>query len=77
MSNDPRRITQLLKGWGEGPADDSEALMSAVYEQLRRIAARQFAGESDGHTLQPTALVHEAFLQLGEADLEFNDPIRD
>ncbi|HMB37810.1 MAG TPA: ECF-type sigma factor [Wenzhouxiangellaceae bacterium] len=73
MDNDPRQITQLLKQWGNDQARVREALMPMVYEQLRRIAARQFAGEGGGHTLQPTALVNEAFLQLEGSTLDFND----
>ena len=64
MESDPRQITQLLKQWGSDQERVREALMPMVYEHLRRIAARQFASESGGHTLQPTALVNEAFLQL-------------
>ncbi|HKL51301.1 MAG TPA: ECF-type sigma factor [Wenzhouxiangellaceae bacterium] len=73
MENEPRQITQLLKQWGSDQARVREALMPMVYEHLRRIAARQFAGESSAHTLQPTALVNEAFLQLEGGTLDFND----
>lgn len=73
MENDPRQITQLLKQWGSDRERVREALMPMVYEHLRRIAARQFAGESGAHTLQPTALVNEAFLQLEGGTLDFND----
>ncbi|MBX9578921.1 MAG: RNA polymerase subunit sigma, partial [Gemmataceae bacterium] len=40
----------------------------AVYDELRRLAAAHLAGERPGHTLNPTALVHEAYLKLGDAD---------
>lgn len=73
MENDPRQITQLLKQWGSDRDGVREALMPMVYEHLRRIAARQFSGESGAHTLQPTALVNEAFLQLEGSTLDFND----
>ena len=73
MESDPRQITQLLKQWGSDQERVREALMPMVYEHLRRIAARQFASESGGHTLQPTALVNEAFLQLEGSTLDFND----
>src|SRR5262245_5432429 len=43
----------------------AEELLSAVYHELRRLAAHKLAGESPGLTLQPTALVHEAWLRLG------------
>lgn len=73
MGNDPRQITQLLKQWNSDRQRVREALMPMVYAHLRRIAARQFSGEAGGHTLQPTALVHEAFMQLEGSDLDFND----
>ena len=73
MGKQPEQITQLLKQWDSGSNRIREALMPLVYEHLRRIAARQFAGESAGHTLQPTALVNEAFLQLEGSNLDFND----
>lgn len=73
MSEATQTITRLLQKWGQGQSEVHEALMPLVYEQLRSIAARQFAAESEGHTLQPTALVHEAFMQLHAADLDFND----
>ena len=47
--------------------------MAIVYPQLRAIAQRQLTHESDGHTLQPTALVHEAYLRLIDADIEWED----
>ena len=46
--------------------DDARALLDAVYEELRRLAYREMAGEPIGLTLQPTALVHEVFLRLGK-----------
>lgn len=73
MGTESRQITQLLKKWRHGGDDGGEPLMSLVYEHLRRIASRQFSGEAGGHTLQPTALVNEAFLQLERSDLDFND----
>lgn len=73
MASETQRITQLLRAWRNDRDGVSEALMTAVYDHLRRIAARQFAGENNVHTLQPTALVHEAFLQIEGAELDFND----
>ena len=61
--NDVTRILQAIRA-GEARAGD--ALMSAVYAELRRIAGAKMAREQPGHTLQPTALVHEAWLRLGE-----------
>ena len=52
-------------------ADD--AMMNAVYEELRKLAARRMAAEPAGQTLQPTALVHEAWLRLSKADASVED----
>lgn len=60
-------ITQLLgeaAGGGTGGADASNRLMSLVYDELRRMAAAEMARESPGRTLQPTALVNEAYMRL-------------
>jgi RNA polymerase sigma factor (TIGR02999 family) len=50
-----------------------DELMAAVYEDLRRVARRHMRRERAGHTLQTTALVHEAFLRLADADLPWQD----
>ena len=58
-------LTQILAGAsGERPADVANKLMPLVYDELRELAARYLRGERRGHTLQPTALVHEAFMRL-------------
>ena len=57
-------ITLVLKSIGRGEGAASEQLLPLVYDELRRLAAARMARESAGHTLQPTALVHEAWLQL-------------
>lgn len=57
-------VTVLLAEWGRGNANALNALLPLVYAELRRIAAHQLRGERDGHTLQPTALVHELYLRL-------------
>lgn len=57
-------VTQLLHAWGAGDPAALDALVPVVYAELRRIAARAMRGESVGHTLQPTALVGEAYLRL-------------
>ena len=59
-----RQVTALLDAWSEGDPDALEELMPLVYDELHRIASRQFRREGDGHTLQPTAVVHETFLRL-------------
>jgi RNA polymerase sigma factor (TIGR02999 family) len=60
----PARITQLLVAWGEGHDEALTELMPHVYDELRRIASGHLRHEIAGHTLQPTALVHEAYLRL-------------
>jgi RNA polymerase sigma factor (TIGR02999 family) len=58
-------VTELLRAWGAGDAQACEALVPLVYAELRRQAGRALRREGEGHTLQPTALVHEAWLRLG------------
>jgi RNA polymerase sigma factor (TIGR02999 family) len=57
-------VTQILDAVGAGEAQAAETLLPLVYEELRRLAAAKMAKESPGQTLQPTALVHEAWLRL-------------
>ncbi len=57
-------VTQLLIDWNNGDPAALDRLMPAVYDELHRRAQRFMARERRGHTLQPTALVHEAFLHL-------------
>ncbi len=66
MAHAPGEVSRLLAEGGLGRSDDLDRLMPLVYRELRRIATRQMRGERAGHTLQPTALVHEAFLRLVE-----------
>jgi RNA polymerase sigma factor (TIGR02999 family) len=60
----PGEVTRLLIAWNEGDRAAVERLMPLVYGELRRIAERQFRRERAGHTLQPTAVVHEAYFRL-------------
>jgi len=57
-------LTELLRAWGAGDAGAGEALVPLVYAELRRQARLALRREGEGHTLQPTALVHEAWLRL-------------
>jgi RNA polymerase sigma factor (TIGR02999 family) len=57
-------VTQILSAIDQGDPHAAEQLLPLVYEELRRLAAQRLAGEGAGHTLQPTALVHEAYLKL-------------
>lgn len=58
------QVTQLLKSWSQGDQEALGRLMPVVYGELRRLARRQMARERPDHTLQVTALVHEAYLRL-------------
>ncbi|MFL6452216.1 MAG: sigma-70 family RNA polymerase sigma factor [Bryobacteraceae bacterium] len=57
-------VTGLLKAWSGGEQEALEQLVPLVYHELHRLAHRYMAGERHGHTLQPTALVHEAYQRL-------------
>jgi hypothetical protein len=57
-------VTQLLSKIGAGDPKAADELLPLVYEELRRLANARMAAEPDGQTLQPTALVHEAWLRL-------------
>lgn len=60
----PGGITQLLLRWSGGDGSAHEKLMPLVYEELRQLAAKYLRRERANHTLQPTALVNEAYLRL-------------
>jgi RNA polymerase sigma factor (TIGR02999 family) len=62
--NPPGDITRLLSAWTAGDELALQELMPLVYNELHRIARRQWSTQPEGHTLQPTALIHEAFLKL-------------
>lgn len=64
MSASPADITQLLHAAASGDRRDLDALMAAVYQDMRRLAVAHMSGERRDHTLQPTALVNEAYLRL-------------
>ncbi|HEY2952048.1 MAG TPA: ECF-type sigma factor [Verrucomicrobiae bacterium] len=61
-------ITHLLGRLEQGDAKAAEDLLPLVYDELRRLAASKMANEAPGQTLQPTALVHEAWLRLGGSE---------
>jgi RNA polymerase sigma factor (TIGR02999 family) len=66
-------VTTLLRRWREGDRSVEDALFEAIYGDLRRIARQLMRGEQEGHTLQPTALVNEAYLRLEGSDVDFGD----
>jgi len=57
-------VTHILDRVQQGDRTAADELLPLVYEELRNVAAHRMAGEAAGHTLQPTALVHEAWLRL-------------
>jgi RNA polymerase sigma factor (TIGR02999 family) len=66
--NAPADITRLLRAWRNGDAGALNALTPLVYDELRRLARRYVRGERAGHSLQATAIVHEAYLRLIDAN---------
>jgi RNA polymerase sigma factor (TIGR02999 family) len=68
MSSSPGDVTRLLLAWSDGDRGALEDLIPVVYGELRRIAGRYLRHERRDHTLQPTVLVHEAFLKLVNQD---------
>lgn len=73
MRESPETITRLLLDWRGGRSDALERLVPLVYDELKVVARRLMAGERDGHTLQPTALLHEAYGRLVGAEVEWSD----
>lgn len=72
MSRSPD-ITQLLSRWQGGEAEALNELLPLVYDELSRIARREFHGQPPGHTLQPTALINEALLRLVDSEISWRD----
>ena len=67
-------VTQILKALKDGDTAAASQLWTLVYDELHRLAAHKLAQESAGQTLQPTALVHEAYLRLvGDGDNQHFD----
>jgi RNA polymerase sigma factor (TIGR02999 family) len=64
-----KHLTDLLRAWSAGERDAFDELLPLVYNELHRLAARAMRGQPDGHTLQTTALVHEAYLRLVDREV--------
>ena len=64
VTSERSAVTAALVAWGRGDSGAADRLLELVYPELHRIAVRQMRRERSGHTLQPTALVHEAYLKL-------------
>lgn len=71
----PSDVTGLLRAWRGGDRAALDELLPLVYDELRRIARRHMARERRDHTLQPTALVHEAFGRLIDATTPWEDRV--
>jgi len=69
----PADVTRLLRAWREGDAKAGDQLTPLVYRELQRLAHHAMRGERPGHTLQTTALVHEAFIALAGAQVDWAD----
>jgi RNA polymerase sigma factor (TIGR02999 family) len=66
-------VTRLLSAWRSGDAAALQQLTPLVYDQLRHLARRYMRKERDGHTLQATAVVHEAFVRLVDMEVNWQD----
>lgn len=73
MSDESELVTRLLDRWRDGDGQAAEELLPIVYQELRQVAARYLRSERRGHTLQTTALVHEAYLRLTGGELDIRD----
>jgi RNA polymerase sigma factor (TIGR02999 family) len=71
--SDPHTITHLLHDWRKGNAGALDRLLPLVYDELHRIARRLFVAEPASHTLQPTAVLHEAYMRLLGAEVDWSD----
>ncbi len=76
MDEQSANVTQLLRAAASGERRDLDALMEAIYEELYRIAIKHMRSERTDHTLQPTAVVHEAYLKLiDQRTTDWNDRV--
>lgn len=74
MAASTNDVTQLLVDWRNGDKQALDRLMPLVYDELRRIASRYMKREREGHTLQTTALVNEAYLRMvGQDDVDWQN----
>lgn len=69
----PHQVTKLLQRWREGDNKARDQLIELVYPELQRLARKYLRSERGGHTLSATALVHEAYVRLAGADVDWND----
>lgn len=74
-SETPESVTHLLRDWRDGNQQALDRLLPLVYEELRRLASKQMRGERQGHTLETTALVHEAYARLVDIEVPWSDRV--
>jgi RNA polymerase sigma factor (TIGR02999 family) len=75
VSSERQLVTRLLQQWSGGNKEALDELMPMVYEQLRKLASNCLRAERPDHTLRATALVHEAYLRLVDADVAWQDRV--
>jgi RNA polymerase sigma factor (TIGR02999 family) len=74
VSDEPQEISVILKDWSGGNRASADVLLTLVYDALRKIAGKYLRKERSGHTLQPTALVHEAYMKMIDiSDINWQD----
>jgi RNA polymerase sigma factor (TIGR02999 family) len=73
MQPDSQGVTKLLKQWRGGDSRALDELVPIIYDELRRLAGRCLYSERPGHTLRATALVHEAYFRLSDAEVDWQD----
>ena len=73
MANDPQLVTRLLHEWRSGNRQALDELTPLVYDELRRLASRCLYAERPDHTLRSTALVHEAYMRMLGANVDWQD----
>jgi len=75
MHHEEKSVTRLLKEWCAGDVQALDRLVPAVYDSLHQMARRCLRSQKPGNTLSATALVHEAYLRLIDAEVELNDRV--
>lgn len=73
LATTQQAVTTYLRQWRDGDDSARDRLVDVVYQELHRLAEQAMRGEREGHTLQPTDLVSEAYLRLVAADVEWED----
>jgi len=73
LPNNTQAVTRLLSAWREGDASALESLTPLIYEELRLLAQRYMRRERSSHTLQATAVVHEAFVRMVDLQVSWQD----